>query len=133
MIRRCMTAMVCAVICAATGTAQPVDVPSGQPVDFSDVVRDARGAKGLTWRFRFVAPEIDREKGTIDFETAAKDMDHLCNFFAIDRVSNLGPRPNQIIISFSSEPIDFGASDPEITQFFEVYAISEERCIWEPF
>lgn len=122
-----------AAMLASGAQAQPVTVPSGQDVEYVNVVRDARGSRGLTWRFRFVAPDIDRASGQIDHETAMKDMDFLCQNFAIERLPNIGPRPNQVIISLSSQPIDFGASDPEITQFFEVYGIVDNDCIWEPF
>lgn len=115
--------------------AQPVivEVPSGQPVEFHDVVRDARGSRGLTWRFRFIAPEIDRVTGSVSSDIAAEDMEYLCQNFAVDRLPNLGPRPSQVVISMSSKPIKFGSSDPQITQFFEAYAIEDNDCIWEAF
>ncbi len=111
--------------------AQPVEVPSGQPVEFYEVIRDVRGARGLAWRFRFVAPEIARNSGSINFETAARDMDHLCERFAIPRLPLMGPRPREVVISFSDRPLEFGEANPEITQFFEAYRIEDETCVWE--
>lgn len=116
---------------AAPLSAQPVTVPSGQDVEFVEVVRNARGSHGLTWRFRFVAPGIDRETGTISFDQAAQDMDYLCKSFAIPRLPTMGPRPSAVIVSMSARPIDFGAADPEITQFFEAYRIVDNDCIWD--
>lgn len=112
-------------------TAQPVDVPSGQPVEFHEVIRDARGPKGLTLRFRFVAPWIADGEDKIGFAETSADMDYLCTSFALRRVPRPGPLPKQIIISLSAAPLEFGDLRPEITQFFEAYAISDDVCIWE--
>lgn len=37
---------------------KPLAVPSGQKVYWHDVITGARGAHGLTYRFRFVAPDL---------------------------------------------------------------------------
>jgi len=108
----------------------PLDVPSGQIIRFSDSVVDAPGT-GLVYRFRFVAPEIG--DGGVDFDTAAQDMEHLCNTYALPRVPNQGPRPSQIIISLSDRFVDFGTADPEATQYFEAYAVVDEACVWEVY
>jgi hypothetical protein len=110
-----------------------VEVPSGQPVHFLEVVRDARGTAGLTFRFRFVAPEIARAEGSVDFETAAADMDHLCNSFALDRIADIGPKPAQIVISLADSATAFGDLTPEVTKFFEAYRVEDGACIWEGF
>ncbi|WP_425052267.1 DUF6497 family protein [Psychromarinibacter sp. S121] len=113
--------------------AEPVEVPSGQPVEFAEVIRDAKGPKGLTWRFRFVAPDIGHAEGKITFAQAASDMEFLCRSYAVPRLPNLGPRPSQVVISLSDKPSEFGVANPEITQFFEAYSIEGDRCIWEAF
>ena len=76
-----------------------VPVPSGQWVRFVDVVMNAPGPDGLTARFRFVAPAIAKQTGSVDFEVAAADMEHLCKSFALPRIAGTGPKPSQIIIS----------------------------------
>jgi len=113
--------------------AQPVTVPSGQPVEYVEVIRDVRSTRGLSWRFRFVAPEIARKTGTVSFEIAARDMDHLCQNFAIPRLPLMGPRPREIVISLSDAPLPFGEPNPEITQFIEVYSVDGDTCTWEAF
>lgn len=112
-------------------TVELVTVPSGQEVALAEVIRDAKGPRGLTWRFRFVAPAIARKSGTVAFAQAAADMDYLCNFYALPRLPQPGPRPGQVIISLSDQPIGFGVADPKITQFFEAYAIAEDGCKWD--
>jgi hypothetical protein len=102
-------------------------------VTFVEVIQNAMGPQGLTYRFRFVAPQITREGGTIDNVTAAADMDFLCAEFALSRLPESGPVPNQIIISMSDRAVDFGVPTPEATQYFEAYAVVDNSCIWEGF
>ncbi len=113
--------------------AEAVAVPSGQPVSFVDVIQNAVGPQGLTYRFRFVAPQIARDGGMIDNETAAADMDFLCAEFAVTKLPETGPVPNQIIISMADRRVAFGVPTPEATQFFEAYSIVDNSCIWEGF
>lgn len=123
---------------AAAADAAPADalieVPSGQSIRLQDVIWNAPSAVGLAVRFRFVAPQIARQGGDVDFETAAADMEHLCNSYALPRVLTItGPVPEQIIVSLSDVPVEFGVMTPEATQFFEAYSIADELCIWEEF
>lgn len=111
-----------------------IPVPSGQPVTLQDVIWNEPGPAGLTARFRFVAPEIAQDGGSIDFDTAVEDMDHLCNTYALPRTQTItGPRPAQVVISLADRPVDFGVMAPEATQFFEAYRIENGACVWEAF
>jgi hypothetical protein len=84
-----------------------IEVPSGQPVTLQDVIWNEPGPAGLTARFRFIAPEIARDGGSIDFDTALEDMDHLCDTYALPRVQTItGPRPAQVVMSLSDIPVD---------------------------
>ncbi|MGB5558411.1 MAG: DUF6497 family protein [Paracoccaceae bacterium] len=112
--------------------ATPIPVPSGQPVTFHEVLTDQPG-QGLAYRFRFVAPDIARDKGQADFELIGRDMEFLCNSYALPRIANGGPVPNQIIISLADRPTVFGEPDPDATQFFEAYSVDGDACMWEPF
>ena len=115
------------------GTDDVIVVPSGQLVTLQDVIWNAPGPFGLVARFRFVAPAIARGDGAMDFGTASADMLHLCQTYALARVADLGPAPSQIIISFASAPVPFGAAAPDVTQFFEAYRVEDQTCIWEQF
>lgn len=108
-------------------------VPSGQEVMLLEVITNVPGPEGLTARFRFLAPGIAREGGSVDAETAALDMDALCKDFALPRISNLGPVPRQVIISLSDRDVPFGEARPDATQFFNAYSIEDGQCIWEMF
>ena len=114
------------------GDGAQVEVPSGQEVTLQDVVWNVPGPEGMTLRFRFVAPGI-AEGGGVDFETAAVDMQALCDGYALPRVAEFGPMPAQIVISLAAAPVEFGAPAPEIKQYFESYSIADGACIWEMF
>lgn len=113
--------------------AGPLDVPSGQEVRYLDTVQSAPGPEGLAIRFRFVAPAIARDSGSVGAEAAQADMEWLCNSFALPRLSATGPAPSQVIISLSDRAVAFGETAPEATQFFEAYAVVDGRCVWEAF
>ena len=113
--------------------SDPITVPSGQPVTLQEVIWNAPGPGGLTLRFRFVAPQIARDGGAVDFDTAVADMQTLCNTFALPRIAENGPQPAQVIISLSAMALPFGEARPDVTQFFEAFTIKDGICIWEAF
>ena len=110
-----------------------IPVPSGQDVQFVDLIRSDPGPDGLTLRFRFVAPAIARDGGTVDADTAQVDMLALCNDYALPRLPTPGPVPSQIIIVLSDRDVPFGDTAPEATQYFEAYSFADGVCTWEPF
>lgn len=113
------------------GEAGPIAVPSGLQVTLQDVIWNEVGPQGLTMRFRFVAPTISRDATDLDYDVLQADMQALCETFALPRVSDLGPQPAQIIISLANQPLPFGETAPEVTQFFEAYSIQNGTCQWE--
>ena len=110
-----------------------ITLPSGQEVTLIDVINNVPGTDGLAARFRFLAPAIARDGGTVDADTASKDMDWLCQSYALPKISNIGPQPQQIIISLSDIDVPFGETHPEATQFFNSYSIKDGICSWELF
>lgn len=115
------------------GSDEVIAVPSGQVVTLQDVIWNAPGPDGLVARFRFVAPAIARDGGTVNFEVASADMAALCQTYALARLSEFGPAPVQVIISLADQPLPFGEAAPEATQFFEAYSLDGNTCIWEAF
>lgn len=120
-------------LASAVAAETAVEVPSGQAVIWVDTVQDSPGPGGVTVRFRFLAPAIAREGGTVTPEAAQADMQALCDGFALPRIANTGPQPSQIVISLSDRPVEFGLPDPYATQFFEAYSIVDGTCVWEIF
>ncbi|MBN2906328.1 MAG: acetolactate synthase [Rhodobacteraceae bacterium] len=120
----------------AVGAAQAqaaLDVPSGQVVTFHDTIQGEHGPSGLTVRFRFLAPQIARDGGTMPAIMAQADMDFLCETYALPRLSAIGPQVSQVVITLMDRPVPFGSPVPEATQFFEAYRPENGRCIWEGF
>lgn len=118
--------------------AEPVAVPSGQPVTLAEVLLDdapgQAGQAGSIWaRFRFVAPEIARETGTVSYDAAAPDMDHLCETQALPYLAEHRITAAKVVISLSDRTVPFGAQDPAATQFFEAYRPETTGCMWEAF
>lgn len=111
---------------------QAVEVPSGQPMELTEVLVD--DSPGETWvRFRFVAPQIAREGGTVSFDVASADMDHLCETLVLPYLAEYQLEATRVVLSLSDRPVEFGASSPEATQFFQSYNIDGDACVWEPF
>ena len=123
-----------AVTLAATPvSAEPVLVPSGQPISLVEVIENAPGTTEATYRFRFMAPAISREGGVIDTATALADMEALCQDVALPWLQSRDSQTGQVIISLSDRPVTFGDAAPEATQFFEAYRVENGVCVWEEF
>lgn len=106
-------------------------VPSGQAISLQEVLLDVKPDGVLTYaRFRFVTPEIGTERSYGDVET---DFAFLCAEYALPIVEAGPDKVDQIVISFASQPVEFGVSDPDTTQFFEAFRVENGSCIWEEF
>lgn len=114
-------------------TQAKIEVPSGQEITFQEVIMDASGPQGLTARFRFLAPSIARDGGTIGIDAASVDMEALCRNFAVPALATSGDAPAQVIITLSDRSVPFGVTDPDATQFFDAYKLDGENCIWEGY
>ncbi|WP_370401889.1 DUF6497 family protein [Sulfitobacter sp. JB4-11] len=120
-----------AVLALVAAPALAVDVPSGQAVTLHEVLIDEVGTEAWV-RFRFVTPGIAREGGTVDYDTAAQDMDHLCESLAIPYIGEFALMADVIVISLADRITEFGVADPDATQFIEAYRAEGDTCSWEP-
>lgn len=112
--------------------AQSQSVPSGQPVTLSEVLEDV--VAGEDWlRLRFVAPEIARDGGSVSYETAGADFAHLCDHVARSYMVDFDLNPDVVVISLMDRLVDFGATDPDATQFFEAFRITDDACVLDVF
>ena len=109
-----------------------VTVPAGQMVTLDEVLEDT-GPGALWLRLRFVAPDIARGGGSVAAADAHEDMAHLCAEIAAPYAFERALTPERVVISLSDRTIAFGASDPDVTQFFELFSLDGTRCIWEEF
>ena len=124
-----MKRLALALTLAAT-PALAIDVPSGQPVELHEVLVDDLGDE--VWlRFRFIAPEIAREGGSITYATAEPDFMHLCETLALPYIAEYALSGDVIVISLADRDTEFGLPDPDATQFFEAFRPVDNTCIWE--
>lgn len=118
---------------AATAPQDVPTLPSGFVATLYEMLLDVKPDGVLTYaRFRFVMPKIGRGQGA-DYNTVEKDFPKLCNAFALPIVQAGTDHVDRIIISLSDREVEFGAPDPEATQFFEAFRIENDACIWEGF
>lgn len=110
------------------GTAIPV--PSGQKLWWVDVIHTAAGTNGLTYRFRFLAPQIGG-RSPLSPEIALNDIEALCNSWVVPRLATPAPEPEQVIVSLSDRIVPFGQAAPEAVQYFDSFSVQDGKCIWE--
>ena len=92
-----MKRLALALTLAAT-PALAIDVPSGQPVELREVLVDDLGDE--VWlRFRFIAPEIAREGGSVTYATAEPDFMHLCETLALPYIDEYGLNGDVVVLS----------------------------------
>ncbi|MEM9968961.1 MAG: DUF6497 family protein [Pseudomonadota bacterium] len=109
-----------------------LDVPSGQLVTLQEVLIDEVGAE--TWlRFRFLAPQIAREGGSIPYDLAAEDIAFLCTDLALPYLAEYALTGEVVVISLADRATEFGVPDPDATQFFEAFRIVDNTCTFEDF
>ncbi len=133
MMQKAQIYSVCALLAATSVQAQSmIEVPSGQPVTFQDVIWEAEGDEN-TYRFRYIAPEIARDGGSVDFDQAEGDLRYLCEQSALPALKRKERPVARIVITLSDRPVAFGETDPQATQFFDSYTPQGNSCIWEGF
>jgi hypothetical protein len=119
-----------AVLWLAATPVWAFDMPSGQPADLQEVLLDE--VTGESWvRFRFVAPQIARDGGTVTYEAAAEDMVFLCTHLALPYLTEYSLAADVIVISFADRTTEFGVPDPDATQFFEAFRAEGDTCVFE--
>ena len=103
-------------------------LPSGQEVELQEILWDDEAQIG---RFRFIASWLAEAEG--DMSPIHADMLALCHEFALPVLRALHPAGKEVVISFASEPAEFGAINADIVQFFEGFAVDGQDCIWSQY
>ena len=110
-----------------------IPVPSGQQVWWVDTTQTEEGPQGLTYRFRFLAPQIGGA-GALSPDVALLDIAALCETYVVPRLPQGGaPEPEQVVLSLSDRIVPLGEAVPEAVQYFEGYSVSDGVCEWEFF
>ena len=102
-------------------------VPSGQSVDLFEVLLDQVEAE--VWaRFRFLAPDIGKTGADLAFEQVIADFEFLCNEVALPYLAEYALAPQVISIALLDRVVEFGTSDPEATQYIELFRVEGSVC-----
>jgi len=106
-------------------------MPSGQPLKHLETLYEEQEGKKVLI-LRYLAPQIARNGGLIDAETAEGDMDYICRSTGL-RLAKLDKNAEEIIVTLIDQPLERGARNPAVTQFIKVFSIKDNTCIWELF
>jgi|LauGreSuBDMM15SN_2_FD.fasta_scaffold32996_1 hypothetical protein len=115
------------------GSDAVIAVPSGQAVTLLDIIWNSIGPEGPAPRFRFVAPAIAKLSGSVSYEVTEADLVALCQSYVIGKLAEKGVAAPFVLVSFADRAVEFGVSDPEATQYFEVFSINGSTCSREIF
>ncbi len=119
---------------ALPAAAGPIAVPSGQEVTLLQMFIEPQEGTGEVWaRFRYLAPAIAPGAGAVTYAEARHDMDRLCEAHALPLLAARGLAPDLVVISLASSATGFGATAPDVTQYFETYSIAGDRCRLEAY
>jgi Family of unknown function (DUF6497) len=115
------------------GDGAAVAVPSGQSVTLLDIIWNSEGPEGPAPRFRFVAPAIARDGGSISYDAAEADLQHLCEGFVMAQLAERGLDAPLVLLAMADRAVEFGIPDPEATQYVDAFRIEGTTCIREIF
>ena len=120
-----------ALVMAGAAHAEDVALPSGRVASLFETIWEPQTAPEEMWlRLRFVVPGIGPE---LDIAEVGADLLALCLTQALPEQVKTGKTADQAIISMSSEPLAFGETNPDVSQYFEAYRLVGEDCILEGF
>ncbi|CTQ51332.1 hypothetical protein JDO7802_03371 [Jannaschia donghaensis] len=103
-------------------------LPSGQPLVLWEVVWERVEGAGTQAVFRFIAPQIARDGGTVDADAAFTDLDWLCTTHAIPVARLPAARADTVVVTLMDRPVARGTTDAAATQYFGVYTIENGEC-----
>jgi len=123
--------LVAGLACAAATPlmAEPV-LPSGMEAELLEGFVEIQ-PDGERWaRFRYVMPALSNGAG---YDSVQQDFAVLCDEVALPMLDAAAEEVSVVVVSLMDKPLDFGQSDRETIQFFEVFTIRDDRCIWEDY
>ncbi len=115
-------------ILAGPALGQDVSVPSGMDVTLFDVIVEAEPP---TARFRFVAPDIGPDG--VQFVDVVDDFQHICDTLIRPALLENGWESGDIVVSLSASEVPFGATVPDVAQYFQPFSLQKDACVWEDF
>ena len=108
---------------------QIAGAPSGVVYTVQDLRIEPQAAAEPLARVRLIAPDL----ANVRFATIEANFQWICETLALPWLARAGQTAAQVVVSMAAEPLDLGAIRPDITQYFEIFRPSGDRCIWEVF
>lgn len=105
-------------------------VPSGNDLQFQEMIFETRADSSRVARFRYVMPLI---RQGVEFAQIEADFFHLCIGVAVPYLAIEGETVDQVIISMADRETEFGVLSTLGTQYFEAFSVQDGTCIWEGF
>jgi hypothetical protein len=65
------------------------------------------------------------------FADVEGDFERLCTSVVLPYLDEYALTADAVVVSMLSRPVAFGVSDPEATQYVEVFRVSSGTCVWE--
>ncbi|SHG43389.1 DUF6497 family protein [Cognatishimia maritima] len=106
-------------------------VPSGFEVTLQETRTETLQDGTAVLRLRFVMPQIGGDSAS--YVTVADDFASLCETVGMSTLAETGLAVDQIVVSLSDRETAFGVANPDATQYFEVFTLENDTCIWEAF
>ncbi len=105
-------------------------LPSGMEAELLEGFVEVQ-PDGERWaRFRYIMPALS---GGAGYDSVQQDFAVLCDAAALPMLDAAAEEVSLVVVSLMDKPLEFGQSDPETIQFFEVFTIRDDRCIWEEY
>ncbi|SHF42917.1 hypothetical protein SAMN05444339_10652 [Loktanella atrilutea] len=105
-------------------------MPSGLEISLYDVILDANSQVA---RFRFLVPDIAPDAGNKTFGDVIDDLQYVCDSVIVPALHDNGWVSGDVVLSVSDRPVDFGAYDSQVVQFFQPFRLEGDTCVWEDF
>jgi len=80
-------------------------------------------------RMRLLAPQIADQK-QFSFEVLEPDFQALCDSEGLRIVAEFAPNAREIVVSVASEALPFGESAPNVVQYFDLFNVEDDTCVW---
>ena len=122
--------MIAVLLLATPAVAQQISVPSGTEIALYDVILEPDVHVA---RFRFLVPAMAPDAGNITFADLIDDLQFVCDSVIVPALQGNGWVSGDVVVSVSDVPAQFGAYQPEVTQFFQPFRMEADACIWEDF
>ena len=122
-----MTRVFCLIALLWPGLAWAQDsAPSGQPLVLWELRWERiEGGDTVQLVIRALAPTL----GDLGYEKAQADMAWLCETHGRTIVSLPHAQADQVVVNIADRPVPRGKANPQAVQFFEVFALEDNRCI----